>query len=135
MYSNGPYYLYDASRNIVFDFSVDVGQDFFIDTLNGYNQENPLIPGQLLREGTYYQLATRTKTTAMTLWVKSTGTGIASLDLSATNNAVVSWQPKGDEYGDDYIYISVKYNDSVVGSPVSVYVGNVLVVYIERLTE
>lgn len=135
MQSNGKYFIYDNARKIVFDFSVDVGQDFFIDALYGYNQENPLIPGNLLRSGTYAQLDTRTKSSTLPLWVKSTGTGIASLDLSATNNAEVSLRTKSDEYGDDYIFFNVKFHDSVVGSPVSVYVGNVLVVYIERLTE
>lgn len=119
---------------VVFSWHNQMSQDFTINAMYYYNPTNPNKPGSKAADKTYMQMPTRSKASALAVWVESTGTDIGGLELSATNNAAVSKGEKDTEYGNEYLRVVIVMNDSTVGQPVEVRVGDVLVLYIADLT-
>lgn len=132
--SDGEFYVKHSDGRTLLSFSVVIPQSFTIDVLLAWLTTDPLVPHDVIAEGTYRQRDTWKRGTEYGIWVKSTGKSIVNLPLSATNGAVVTSLPKASGYGDEYLSIKVDTSASSVGQPVSVYVGNVLVVYFATLT-
>lgn len=132
MQSNGMYII-KVGSDIIYSFRNDNEQDFTIDATYEYNQTNPNEPGPVARAGTYIQWKSALTSDTPSRWVKSTGAAIANLELTATNGATVTASAKDSQYGDDYVRFSIKLNNA--SGAVSVFLGNVLVMYIENVTQ
>lgn len=133
--SNGTFRLLDAARKLVFEFENDMQQDFTIDALYGYNTGNELLPGPRVASGTYYQFAQRSKSQpTLQLWIKSMGTDINSMQITCSNGAV-SKLSKSEDLTDEYIRFSLYVGNAQAGLPCEIKVGNVLIVYIENISE
>lgn len=134
MQSNGKYFIYNNARKVVFDFAVNIGQDFIIDYIAGFNSANPDTPGAILESGNkYWQRASQGRNGTYTFWVKSTGTDITNLSVTSTNNVAVTKRLYVDDLGVEYVRIYTTYANCEEGKPASISVGNVLVSYIETI--
>lgn len=131
--SNGQFLIFDNSRRLVFDFRNEMNQDFTIDSCF-LSSSDFRVPGSVASVGTYMQQQEKSRVDNVRRWVRSTGTSIANLEVTATNNGVVSVLSKDDDYGDDWLHFRVTFENSIVGEPVSVFVGDVLVLYIAEIT-
>lgn len=123
-----------AGGVVVFSWHNQMSQDFTINAMYYINAEDHNKPGPKAADKTYLQMSTQSKSEKVVVWVESTGTDISELDLSATNNASVSVQPKDPELSNGYLRILVDMTDSAVGLPLEVRVGDVLVIYYAKIT-
>lgn len=131
----------DASLSVItsdgithLTFSVELPQDFTILSYNTYRQDNPGVPSGSFESRPYWQLGSRGKTQPINNWVRSDGVDVSGLDLTATNGAVVTRLIKSDSVGNDYCHFGVDFSASTIGEPVSIFLGNVLILYIARIT-
>lgn len=132
--SNGIYELRDVGDRTLFKFSVDVEQDFNIVTINDFNQGSAGFPGPVVSTGHYWQVEYKSKSAAFTFWVRGDLRTLRELDLRATGGARVDLQTPGVQYYDYYARLLVDMVNVPIGGPVSIYVGNVLVLYIVKTT-
>lgn len=131
--SNGNFFIYDNARKIVFDFTNNMQQDFTIDRICDYNLSTPDMPGTVIRKGSYRQEATWRKSTgAMQTWVISTGNKIDTLELTCTNGEA-KFLTKASELGDDTVRVILSLVTAETGKPSSIYLGDVLIVYVEDI--
>lgn len=131
--SNGTFRLLDASRKLVFEFQNDMQQDFTIDSILGYNNDESTFPGGVLVKGSYHQLASWSKGSgALQFWVLSTGTDISSLQLSCTNGLAKDLA-MDESLGSRYRRIVLDLSSGVIGSPCEIKCGDVLVAYIANI--
>lgn len=133
--SNGKFYIYDNARRLVFDFSNNMQQDFTIARLYAYNTSSSGVPGPITEGHPYRQLKLWRKSAGtMQIWVESTGTSIATLEPSSTNGSA-GIGSKAPELGDDICHLRLSFANAEVGKPSSLYLGDVLVAYIEEIKE
>lgn len=128
--SNGRF-IFKVSNDVIFTFEVRNEQDFTIEHVYGVNSSNPTEPGEIRTTNTYYQID-RVGISSLIFWVKSTGTAISDLDISASDGATVTKEAKATAYGDNYVRIKATVTDTT--KPLSVYIGNVLVLYVAEFT-
>ena len=132
--SGGSFMIKHADGRTLLTFSVVIPQDFTIyQILNGSGADVGR-PGTLLTENTYLQIAKRSSKGIFNAWVRSTGDDIRTLELSATNNAIVQLGPVESSFGNEYTHVNADLSACTVGEPCSMYVGNVLVFYIAEIT-
>lgn len=129
--SNG-HFIFKIRNDVIFNFDVRNEQDFTIDAILNVNNSNPTSPGGVLATGTFQQRP-QTPYRQIGFWVKSTGKDISTLALTATGGASVASQPKASQYGNDYVRLTLNAQDAT--APVTVKVGNVLVMYIAQFTD
>lgn len=132
MQSNGMYII-KVGSDIIFSFRNENEQDFTIDATYESNQTNPNEPGPIARTGTYIQRESSRTTDTPSRWVKSTGANIANLELTATNGATVTASEKATQYGDDYVRFTLTLTNAT--GAVSVFLGNVLIMYIANIIQ
>lgn len=128
--SGGSFTIRTSEGRVLLSFSVIIPQDFTIDSCYTSSSEASRIPGTVVSVGTYMQVDERTKDMRLFRWVKSTGADIMSLDITATNGAVVTREVKEEQYGDDWVRFTVSLTEVPIGRDVSVFIGNVLVLYL-----
>lgn len=134
VYSEGAFTIRHVDGRVLLTFSVIIPQDFILYQYINHDISNPLVPGGVLTEYTYRQLASRSRGVDFLSWVRSEGTPIVGLQLTATNNAVPSVLEKNPNYGDDYLHFTVDLSRCTIGQPLEVFVGNVLVIYVNEIT-
>lgn len=128
------FYIKNSDGRTLLSFSVTIPQDFIIKNTYAWNQPKPDTPGAIFSVGTYAQVATANREARFDRFVESTGTSIVGLNLTATNNARVEFREKAAQYGATYARVYMYLDQCEIGKPVGVYLGNVLVIYIENIT-
>lgn len=124
--SNG-HFIFKVGKDIIFSFYVRNEQDFSIDGIFGYNTEQNNVPGSRVTAGTFAQRENY-QHGSHTIWVKSTGVNIQSLEPTASGGVTVTKQEKASTVDDTYV--KLQFNDTDAVAPVTVFLGNVLVYYI-----
>ena len=132
--SDGQFYVRMTNGSNLLSFSVVYPFDFQIEGIYGYNVAAQNTPGSLLVEGSYLQLESVPQSRVENYWVKSTGAAIADLELSASNNAVVQKLTKDAGYGSEWVHLTVTKDSADPSHPTEIYVGNVMSIFIARLT-
>lgn len=124
-----------AGNVVVFRWNNNMSQDFSINKIYTYNFENPDMPGSVVSDGIYRQIATWKKSSGpLQTWVESYGTEIENLSLTCSNGTA-SFLSKSESLGNNIIRSALDLSEATVGSPCEVKLGNVLVLYIESVTE
>lgn len=133
--SNGLFEIL-AGGIVVFSWHNQAAQAFNIEGTYAYNSSASNQPGQKLTDKIYYQIESRSEASStFTIWVKAEDNfDLSTLDLTGVNcNPEI--QEKAASVGNDYARIVVSVSRATVGSPASVYIGNVLVIYIGRIVD
>lgn len=132
--SNGEFVIYDNGRKILFSFFNDMQQAFTIDKTFSPNAVDSKFPGDVTSDSTYRQTDSWNHSANTNIWVKSKGTPIRALSVRGVNCLPAKLGSIDESLGMDYLKIYVQMDTSVVGSPASLYVGDVLVWYISNVT-
>lgn len=124
--SNGRFELRGSNRELLFWFTNSMEQDFTI--AEGWHcraSDAELI--DKWADGTYIQRDWSVTWGAETNAIKSTGTSIKSLDVTASSGTTVSKVSGPEGYGDDWIFIRWSKPDKQPGDIIQIFVGDVLV--------
>ena len=130
MQSNGKYFMYDNARKIVFDFTVNIGQDFIISEILRSSNTPPYPPTASLADGRYWQGTIPKSYGNFIFYVKSSGADISELALSSSKDIDAKVMPKDPSLGNDYLRVYTDLSNIEVGESYDVKVGNVLVAFI-----
>lgn len=134
MLSNGAFELLDINDKVIFEFSNDMQQAFTIDYIASENSTDNYHPGSVIAQGTYQQIDSANAGLITRRWIKSTGTDISDMELTAVNCNKPSPLGKAQDLGGEYLHFSINTTGSEVGKPASIYLGGVLILYIAVIT-
>lgn len=131
--SNGDFFIYENDRNVIFDFSNDMQQNFSIESTNSYSLTDPSRPGIEITKYSYRQDLSHDKSYSTIFWVKSTNLNIRHLPIRGVNCSANIATPIASDVSREWTAIYFKLSDSTANIPAEIYVGNVLVLYIVRV--
>lgn len=128
MQTTGAFNLLDEKRKLVFYLYNDSAQDFFINTINAFNEENPDEPGEVIATGSYMQYANIGYNTHRKIWVNSKGRDLSTLQLTGHN---ISVRKIDQDKGNTWVLMDM-HAIGETARPSYVKIGDVMVMYCQR---
>lgn len=125
--SNG-YYVIKSGADIIFTFNNRNNQDFVIDGIFNRDTTDATMPGNRLTTAKYLQISGAQKLESYSIFIKSNGKDLSELTPTADNDAIATIAQKSTSLGNEWAKVNINFTNAT--APVSVKLGNVLILYI-----